>query len=148
MDCAAVRSSPHTVIHTFSHKCTYMIKAFRCSAKNLGLLFTLCSDDYLMRFDAGVLWALSELARAPMHFNVQPFSHFSLSLSFPHPPNPPIFLYWTSKDRRIMLINSTKTSWKTESEDTGVSKHAFVFEKVCAGVYVKQCVSMFGYLYV
>lgn len=116
-----------------------MIKAFGCSAKNLGLLFTLCRDDYLMRFDAGVLWALSELARAPMHFNVQPLSHFSLSLSFPHPP-PPLFLYWTSKDRRIMLINSTKTSWKTESEDTGVSTRAFVFEKVCVRVCMSNSV--------
>lgn len=53
---------------------------------------------------------------------------------------PPLFLYWTSKDRRIMLINSTKTSWKTESEDTGVSTRAFVFEKVCVRVCMSNSV--------
>lgn len=34
----------------------------------------------------------------------------------------PHFLYWTSKDRMIMLIHSTKTSCKTDSEDTGVKE--------------------------
>lgn len=129
-------------------------RGFWMQAKNLHLLYTVWSDDYLMRFDAGVLWALSELARAPMHFNVLSHSHYFAVVSPSHSsaPHPPLacfffsFLHWTSKDRRIMLINSTKTSWNTESEDTVVSKHACVWENCMWALW--ECVSMFHHLHV
>lgn len=88
--CRKVRST-----HTLPHKCScrYMDRLFGGSTKNLCLLYTVCSDDYLMRFDAGVLWALSELARAPMHFNVLSLSHcFVVPVSYSRPslPTPPL----------------------------------------------------------
>lgn len=49
-----------------------MFKKSGLRAKNRCLLFTLCSDDYLMSSDAGILQASSELASAHKHFNVLP----------------------------------------------------------------------------
>lgn len=120
--CRKVRTThPHKDTHWNAHTCGPV----NTSAKNLSLLYTVCSDDYLMRFDAGVLWALSELARAPMHFNALSLLHYFAVVCLLHCcPAPPFatlwlsfffsFLYWTRKDRRIMVINSTKTSWKTD----------------------------------
>lgn len=71
-----------------------------------------------------------------MHFKVLSLSHYFAVGSPPPPGLVFLFLYWTSKDRRIMLINSTKTSWKTESEDTGVNKHECVFERVRGSVWI------------
>lgn len=124
-------------------------------AKDLCLPFTLWSDDYLMRFDAGVLWALSELARAPMHFNVLPFfpnffvvMHLSNSCTPCPPPSGLVFsfFYWTSKDRRIMMINLTKTSWKRSQRTQQLrSVQISVSERqtLCEPVWLLVCMNDF-----